>query len=261
MHSKYLKPLVVAFLFTLSSTVAIFSVLLFLLAFEFERFDFSTGKEFFGDNVLQLLSPYLGIIAILGALIAVLGARVMNMTDFKHSFDCKGMDWKRSWIPLTGAVFYIVVLGAFVNVIGLTDIATANSYAVTRSFLGAAALCVICPVCEELVFREAIIRYMLAKGATELQVIFFSSFCFAIAHVTLPRVFFAFFAGLVLAALYVKTRNIVLSSVVHIINNIVGVVCMYQCGVDYQLPLVYSIAILILLPYPTYILLRRFLSF
>ena len=74
-------------------------------------------------------------------------------------------------------------------------------------------------------------------------------------------IFFAFFAGLVLAALYVKTRNIVLSSVVHIINNTVGVVCMYQCGVDYQLPLVYCIAILILLPYPTYILLRKFLSF
>ena len=255
---KYLKPLIVTFLFTLSSTMAIFSVLMFLLIFEFERFDFSNEKEFFGDNVLQLLSPYLGIIAILGALIAVMGARVMNMTNFKHAFDTKGMNWRLSWIPLVGAVCYIVVLGAFVNVIGLTDISSANSYAVTHSFLGAAALCVICPVCEELVFREAIIRNMLANGATELQVIFFSSFCFAIAHVVLPRIFFAFFAGLVLAALYVKTHSIVLSSVVHIINNTVGVVTMHQLGADYQLPLVYCIVILVLLPYPTFLLLRRF---
>lgn len=95
--------------------------------------------------------------------------------------------------------------------------------------LGILALAVVAPVVEEYVFRRGMISPFLAPQShnlTYLQLfapILISALTFGIIHGNPAQIPFAAIAGIILGYIYVQTRSILLTSVIHIINNSLAV--------------------------------------
>lgn len=89
---------------------------------------------------------------------------------------------------------------------------------------------VVGPVAEEIIFRGGIMRPMLIRGIRPATAILVSALAFAIVHINPAQVFFALVIGVVLGVLYWRTGSLVLSSVVHAVNNTVSVCLMAIYG-------------------------------
>lgn len=78
------------------------------------------------------------------------------------------------------------------------------------------------PVCEELLFREGIQGGLTRKGISPVWAIMMGSLLFSAAHANPAQSLAAICSGVVLGALYHRTQNVLLCGLVHIINNVLG---------------------------------------
>ena len=108
--------------------------------------------------------------------------------------------------------------------LNLTDIIADQMIRMATNPLGMLTIGLIGPVVEELVFREATLGTMLRNGVTPWATMITSALIFGIVHLNPAQVPFAAIMGLMLAIVYYCTGNIVLTSLLHIINNSVAVV-------------------------------------
>ena len=83
---------------------------------------------------------------------------------------------------------------------------------------------------EEVVFREGIQGCLLRGGVKPWTAAVVSALCFGIIHLNPAQVPFAFVVGLMLAVIYQKTGNVVITSLLHILNNSVSVALMRVLG-------------------------------
>lgn len=98
--------------------------------------------------------------------------------------------------------------------------------------IGAVVVVLIGPFVEELVFRKTIIDRTVKYG--EKTAIIFSALCFGLFHMNLFQFFYAFGLGLVFGYVYVRTRDMKWSLIMHCIVNFMGsVVAPWVAG---QLP-------------------------
>lgn len=70
---------------------------------------------------------------------------------------------------------------------------------------------------EELFFRKSLID--LSRNFGEKFAVVFSSFVFAISHLNSSQAVFAFFMGLILGTLYIKTKTMKYNCLLHFLNN------------------------------------------
>lgn len=82
----------------------------------------------------------------------------------------------------------------------------------------------LAPIIEEIFFRGVILQGLL-KNYSIKKAIIISSILFAIMHFSIVQTPAAFFQGIVLAVIYVKTGSLTMSITGHIINNTLGVFC------------------------------------
>ena len=94
-------------------------------------------------------------------------------------------------------------------------------------------VCLLVPLVEELVFRGAVLRALLASkpkldGAAENRrhwiMIAISALLFSLAHLNPAQMIHAFFIGLLLGWMYYRTNSIVPGVVFHWVNNTVAFV-------------------------------------
>lgn len=92
------------------------------------------------------------------------------------------------------------------------------------------------PVFEEIVFREGVLRQLVhsrrrndptSGGLTLLWATVVSALCFALVHGNLQQAVPAFILGLALGLCYCRTGNIVMCSVLHVVNNSMAVGLMF----------------------------------
>ena len=79
---------------------------------------------------------------------------------------------------------------------------------------------IVAPIIEELFFRKILMDRVLKFG--EKTAIIFSAFTFAMFHMNLYQMFYAFGVGLIFAYIYAKTRNVKYTIGFHIIINFFG---------------------------------------
>lgn len=78
-------------------------------------------------------------------------------------------------------------------------------------------LCLVPGVCEEFLFRGAILTNCLPFGRS--TAIFISSLLFAVMHQNAEQVLYAFAAGIVLGLVYERTGSIWCCTLLHVLNN------------------------------------------
>ena len=82
----------------------------------------------------------------------------------------------------------------------------------------------LAPLCEELVFRGAVLRALLRWTPRHWVAIAISALFFALIHVNPAQMPHAFLAGLLLGWLYYRTDSVVPGIVLHWVNNSIAYV-------------------------------------
>lgn len=93
-------------------------------------------------------------------------------------------------------------------------------------------LCVVGPLCEELVFRVGILRPLYRHRVPALLAAGISALAFAVVHGNLVQGIPAFIIGFILGLLYLRTGNLWLCLPAHIANNTFAVIFMEHNEVE-----------------------------
>lgn len=88
---------------------------------------------------------------------------------------------------------------------------------------------IISPILEELVFRGAILGYLLTLSS-KLPALLFSSFLFGLIHFSLDQIVWGSIAGIFLGYAYMKSQNIIVPIFFHMLNN--GIYFFLKCYGD-----------------------------
>lgn len=106
----------------------------------------------------------------------------------------------------------------------LPNIAEKEFDLILRDRWGYFAVGLLAPICEELVFRGAVLRTLLQGTTRHWQAIAISAVLFAVVHANPAQMPHAFLVGLLLGWLYYRTDSIVPGIVYHWMNNSVAYV-------------------------------------
>ncbi len=131
----------------------------------------------------------------------------------------RGYGW---WI--LGACVYVLFMNLFLMVSGIMNISKAYQEVASLIYTPSFPIQLLCvgilvPVAEELVFRGLIYRRL--RGYSKvLPAVLVSAFLFGAYHGNIVQFIYAFFAGIGLAFVYEKKRNVFAPIILHVVMNI-----------------------------------------
>ena len=147
-----------------------------------------------------------------------------------EAFDGRSIRWPQILLGILGVILGVFATDLLSEQLNLPNLIEAEMTEIVGTFWGVLAVAVIGPIVEELVFREGIQGSMLRSGVRPWVAAVVSALCFGIIHLNPAQVPFAFVVGLMLAVIYEKTGNVVITSLLHILNNSVSVALMRVLG-------------------------------
>ena len=136
-----------------------------------------------------------------------------------EAFDGSSIRWPMILLGILGVILGIIAADLLSEQLNLPNIIEAQMVEIVATFWGALVVAVIGPIVEELIFREGIQGSMLRSGVRPWVATVVSALCFGIIHLNPAQVPFAFIIGLMLAVIYEKTGNVLITSLLHILNN------------------------------------------
>ena len=92
-----------------------------------------------------------------------------------------------------------------------------NNFLSENNVLAVIMVSVLAPIFEELVFRKILIDRTRRYG--ELTAIIYSSLAFGLFHCNIYQLFYAFVIGLILGYVYIRTGNVLLTIIMHMLMN------------------------------------------
>ena len=155
---------------------------------------------------------------------------LLRLVDWKYVVNFKMIDWKTGLFAIVGAVCLIFYSDILSEMLDLPDDMSKIFTGMSLSVVGALSIGVIGPIAEEFVFREALLGSMLRGGMNKWVAITASALVFGIIHWNPAQIPFATIIGFVFGVIYYKTGNIVIPSILHIVNNSTAVVMMVMMG-------------------------------
>ena len=116
------------------------------------------------------------------------------------------------------ALFTTLIYPAIGLDYNITDTFTTNEESsIISKIILVLAIAVTPAILEELFFRKAMIDYMSQYGTKTAWIL--SSLFFGMIHMNLSQALFAFIAGLIFGGIYLYTKDIKLTMLIHFINN------------------------------------------
>ncbi|MBQ5872405.1 MAG: CPBP family intramembrane metalloprotease [Bacteroidaceae bacterium] len=135
--------------------------------------------------------------------------------------------WQTGLLAIAGGILGGFSLSIMTENIALPDSMMQMSMAMSKSIWGLLALAIVGPITEELLFREAIEGEMLRRKASPWTAIIVSALAFSIVHLNLAQGLYALPLGIMFGIIRYKTGNIILPSLLHILNN--SIVALQLC--------------------------------
>lgn len=172
-----------------------------------------------GSQWLKLpFSTAVGLSLIIANSLAVALLFALRMVRLK-TFSPLRVRW--SWLPLAivAALAGIFSMNLLCEQLNLPDMMAEQFKSLAHNPWGILAMVIVAPITEELLFREAIISSLLRHNLHRWQAVLISSLAFGIVHFNPVQVVFAFFIGIILGTIFVKTGRALVTSIIHIINN------------------------------------------
>ena len=172
----------------------------------------------------------LGLTLIVSSIVTILVIKGIGMMSFKNAFCSKGITLPNSLLAIIAAVTGIAATNIFSEMIDLPNIIEVQITSMSSNIWGILAISLFGPIAEEVVFREGILGHTLRNGMKPWAAICFSALLFGLIHLNPAQIPFAFCVGLILGFIYYRTGNIVLTSIIYIINNSFSCLLLYLYG-------------------------------
>lgn len=165
----------------------------------------------------------IGFILIATSLFTICILILLRCIVLKNEFSIQQIRWKLVSIVFLATMAGFFTFNVFTEWMNLENPAEETLKAIATNGYGIIAISLLGPITEELVFRSSILGGMLRRGIKPMSALIISSFIFAIVHINPAQMFFAFVSGLMFGIIYLKSKSVVLSCGLHIINNSVSV--------------------------------------
>ncbi|HKL73989.1 MAG TPA: type II CAAX endopeptidase family protein [Clostridia bacterium] len=81
-------------------------------------------------------------------------------------------------------------------------------------------ICILPPICEELMFRKALVDGFSLLGT--ISAILLSALLFSLSHLNPVQTIYQFILGVILALIYIKTKDILITIIIHVVNNLLA---------------------------------------
>ena len=155
---------------------------------------------------------------------------ILRNICLKTACDTASVRWRPGLIAVAAGILGAISISILTEKVPLPDFMAQLSQAMAHNPWGLIALVIIGPVTEELLFREAIEGEMLRRGASSWTAIIVSALAFSFVHLNLAQGLYALPLAILFGIIYYKTGNIVLTSLLHILNN--GIAALQLCTLD-----------------------------
>lgn len=144
------------------------------------------------------------------------------------------INWRYAHLGVIAVFLGIFAADLLSTILNLPNLMENEFMALARNPLGILAIVFIGPIAEEVVFRESILGYMLLHDVDRWKAILFSALLFGLIHFNPAQIPFAFIIGILLGIAYAKSRSILFTSFIHIINNGIAILEMNLLGESYS---------------------------
>ena len=212
------KPILAILVFCIMQILI--PVVVQLIAGFIEEPSSETGHPF---NIIEHANLFAFALIISGILtvIVLYYMKMIKRKGLRSRF--RSVDWKHAPLAITGAVLGIIVLDLLSEYVNAPDLMQLEFLCLSKNKFGALAIGFVGPVVEELVFREGILGYLRRHEIGTWTAIIGSSLVFALIHLNPAQIPFAFVMGIMLGYIYVRTSSVIITSLIHIINNLMAV--------------------------------------
>lgn len=183
-----------------------------------------TGENLSRTTTLGLVLSAAGLVSIVAAL------RVPGWVRGWSAFRQQKPGLGPSLTGAASVLLGILACNMLSDFLRLPDLIQADLMLLATHPLGVLSIAVLAPLGEELLFREATLGRMLRDGVRPRTALMASSLLFALVHGNPAQVPFAFLAGMLLGILYLRTRSLLLPTLLHALNNTLAVAQVWMLG-------------------------------
>ena len=155
---------------------------------------------------------------------------ILRNIRFVTACDIASISWKPGTIAIAAGILCALCISIITEKVELPDVMQQISIAMSHNIWGLMTITIIGPITEELIFREAIEGEMLRRGANPWLAIIVSAIAFGAVHLNLAQGLYALPLAILFGIIYYKTGNIVLTSLLHILNNGIAALQLYTLG-------------------------------
>lgn len=158
---------------------------------------------------------------------------IFKFHALKRDLSIRPIRWYHILFAIVGVLQVAIGLSALLEHFQLSDNGSQAIFQeMTHNAFCLLLLCVVGPLCEELVFRVGILCPLYRHRVPALLAAGISALAFAVVHGNLVQGIPAFIIGFVLGLLYLRTGNLWLCLPAHIANNTIAVIFMQHNEVE-----------------------------
>lgn len=184
--------------------------------------------EMMSVSTFSLILMVVDVLAVLGCYFLLHNIRLLKADDFST------IKWRPGILAIAGGVLGAISISILTEKVPLPDTMLQMSHAMSHNIVGLLALVLVGPITEELLFREAIEGEMLRRGTNPWLAIIISAIAFGFAHLNFAQGLYAFPLAILFGIIYYKTGNIVLTSLLHILNNGIAAIQLNTQGENFS---------------------------
>ena len=158
---------------------------------------------------------------------------IFKFHPLKRDLSTRSIRWYHILFAIVGVLQVAIGLSALLENFQLSDNGSQAIFQeMTHNAFCLLLLCVVGPLCEELVFRVGILRPLYRHRVPAFLAAGISALAFAVVHGNLVQGIPAFIVGFILGLLYLRTGNLWLCLPAHIANNTFAVIFMEHNEVE-----------------------------
>ena len=176
---------------------------------------------------ISILAPSMAVSIIIAILVCWKGLKVMRIPETFHTPRIK---WSWALMAIVACILGDFSGNLLTEIVKLPDLLKNDMVELINNNWGILVATILAPISEELIFREGVCGYLARNGMDPVKAIWVSAVLFGLIHGNPAQVFIAMLVGLMLGVIYIKTGNIVLTSIIHILNNAFAVTQMRLLG-------------------------------
>lgn len=229
--SKFLRPVAAILLFLLMQVLgSLIAMVMVAIGNSQYLAVLMSGEQSEEVHAKYLTTDVLAWALVISGVLTAIFLACFKLIDVKKTCSTVGLNWKWAGVAILGAMCGIFSTNLITEWLELPNLMEEQFIGMSNNVVGILAIAVLGPIVEELTFREAIIGNLLKKNVAPWTAILFSALCFGLIHANPAQIPFACIVGVILGIIYVKTGNVVVTSIIHIINNSIAVLQMNMLG-------------------------------